>query len=63
MTAKDPDVLSAQEVATLLSLGLDQVYQGAARGEIPCRRVGRRVLFSRQQIDRWMHGYGQEAKP
>lgn len=52
----DPDILSAREVAALLGLEEHTVYESAARGELPARRVGRRVLFSRHAIDEWMHG-------
>ncbi len=37
-------------------LGVDRktVYEGAARGEIPSVRVGRRVLFPRTAIETWL---------
>ena len=53
---KDPDILTARDVAALLGLEDHTVYEGAARGDIPSRRVGRRVLFSRRAINEWMHG-------
>lgn len=56
--APDPDILQAADVATLLGLSLDNVYEGAARGEIPHRRVGRRFLFSKRAIESWMHTPG-----
>lgn len=39
-------------------LGIDPktVYVGAKRGEIPCRRVGRRFIFARQAIEAWLLG-------
>jgi excisionase family DNA binding protein len=61
MAPKDPDCLSAQDVAALLGIGLDQTYEAAARGEIPCRRVGRRILFSRRAIEKWLHH--EEERP
>lgn len=56
LVATDPDLLAAEEVSELLGISLHSVYEGAARGEIPCRRVGRRVLFSRRRIAEWLHG-------
>ncbi len=57
----DPDIISAREVSALLGLKENGVYDGAARGEIPSRRVGRRVLFSRRAIVAWMHGAAPTA--
>lgn len=47
-------VLSAAEVGSLLGLDQKSVYAAARRGEIPCRRVGRRYLFGRQAIETWL---------
>lgn len=50
------EVMSADEVAEILGLCRDAVYDGAARGEIPHRRVGRRLIFSRVAVMEWLHG-------
>jgi len=47
---------TAAEVARLVGLDLKSVYEGARRGEIPCRRVGRRYLFPVAAIDAWLSG-------
>ena len=52
--AMHPDVMSAVEVARFLGLSRNSVYDGANRGEIPCRRVGRRLLFSRSALVLWL---------
>lgn len=56
--ARDPgievDVLTADEVAEILRVDRKTVYDGAGRGEIPCRRLGKRILFSRQAIMLWL---------
>jgi excisionase family DNA binding protein len=49
-----PDVLTVDEVAALLRIGRNSVYDGAARGEIPHRRVGRRLVFSRAALIEWL---------
>jgi excisionase family DNA binding protein len=48
------DVLTADEVAELLRLDRKTVYDYAARGEIPCQRLGKRMLFSRAAIMTWL---------
>lgn len=53
MTELD-EAISADELAKLLGLDRKSVYDGATRGEIPHRRVGRRVLFFRRAIAAWM---------
>ncbi len=47
-------LISVRELADLLGLSKNTVYAAAGRGEIPCRRVGRRILFSRAAIMRWL---------
>lgn len=46
--------LTATEVAKLLGVNRDTVYDAAGRGEIPHRRIGRRLLFSREAITEWL---------
>jgi excisionase family DNA binding protein len=50
----DPDILTVDEVAAMLGLGRNSVYDGAARGEIPHRRVGKRLIFSRAALVEWL---------
>ena len=52
----DPDVLTVHQAAKLLGLGVHTVYEAAGRLEIPHRRIGRRILFSREAILAWLHG-------
>lgn len=51
-----PDVLNVEQVADLLGLGRNTVYDAANRGEIPHRRIGRRLLFSRTAVLEWLAG-------
>lgn len=46
--------MSVDEVAAALGISRNQVYDGANRGEIPHRRVGRRIIFSRRAIMKWL---------
>lgn len=54
MTAHDRITLTAPEVAQLLGLHIDTVYDLARKKEIPCVRIRRRVFFRREAIERWM---------
>lgn len=48
------EVMSADEVAAMLKLDRKTVYDYAGRGEIPCRRIGKRLLFSREALALWL---------
>lgn len=50
------EVLNVDEVADLLGLGRNTIYDAASRGEIPHRRVGRRLIFSRTAVMQWLQG-------
>ena len=50
------EVLTAREAALLLRLSRDSLYAAANRGDIPHRRVGRRMLFSRVALMAWLQG-------
>ena len=47
-------VMTADDVAELLGLNRKTIYEAAARGEIPHRRVGRRLIFERGCMLRWL---------
>lgn len=44
-------VLSIRDVAKLLGVSDDLVYELVARGEIPCLRLGRRRLIPRRAVE------------
>jgi excisionase family DNA binding protein len=48
------DVLTADEVASILRVDRKTVYDAAARGEIPHRRLGKRLVFSRAALLDWL---------
>jgi excisionase family DNA binding protein len=50
----NPDVLTADEVAEFLRLDRKTVYDYAGRGVIPCQRIGKRMLFSREALTLWL---------
>ena len=56
------EVLTAKEVSKRLRVGLSQIYEGCARGEIPALRIGRRWLIPRAALDHWLGLYSLPAK-
>ena len=52
----DREVLTARDAAELLDIGLRQLYEAVGRGDIPCRRIGRTIRFSRAALLRWLEG-------
>lgn len=56
LARQTPDVLNAEQVAALLGLDRKTVYEYAGRGQIPHRRLGRRLLFSRSALVAWLGG-------
>ena len=50
------EVLCADQVAMWLGVNRKTVYNSAARGKLPCQRLGKRLLFSRNAISAWLYG-------
>jgi len=46
--------LTVEEVAALLGLGRTAAYEAARRGEIPSRRLGRRVIVPVPALLAWL---------
>ena len=51
-----PAFLTTREVADLLRVKERKVYELAASGDIPCRRVTGKLLFPRGEIESWLAG-------
>ena len=50
----DRPAITVDEVAELLGVGRKTVYEAAGRNEIPHRRIGRRLVFSREAVLEWL---------
>lgn len=50
----DTEVMSAEDVAAFLGVDRNTVYDYAGRGTIPCRRLGKRLLFHRPTLVSWL---------
>jgi excisionase family DNA binding protein len=63
VTAAAREVISADEVATFLGVNRKTVYDAANRGQLPSRRLGRRLLFSRSAVLAWLQCKGSSERP
>jgi excisionase family DNA binding protein len=53
-TKVEHECLTAGELASWLRVNRKTVYEYAARNVIPCRRLGRRLLFHRPAVVAWL---------
>jgi excisionase family DNA binding protein len=53
-SAQSKPVLSADEAASFLGVSKWLLLREIKRGNIPHKRLGRRVVFSRQRLLEWM---------
>ncbi len=54
--AEIPEVMTAAQAAVFLGVDRKTVYENAARGRIPHRKLGRRLLFGRAALLAWLEG-------
>jgi len=52
--ALDTKVLTAAEVAEYLRVSTKTVYAMVQQDAIPHRKVGRRIIFLADEVDRWL---------
>jgi excisionase family DNA binding protein len=57
----DDDVLTVDEVAALLKVGRNSVYESVGRNEVPHRRIGKQIRFSRRGIMRWLDSWSSQG--
>lgn len=51
-----PIVVSVKEAGRQLNLGRTTILRLLANGELPYRRVGRRILIPRRALERFLEG-------
>lgn len=49
-----PPFCSAEDVAEVLRVSRATLYRMVGQGRIPCIRLGRRVIFSREHLKNWL---------
>jgi excisionase family DNA binding protein len=54
-------VLDVDEVASLLRIGRNTVYELVGRNEIPHRRLGKQIRFSRRALMRWLDSWSSQG--
>lgn len=52
--AGSPLTYTVTEAAELLGISSWSYYEGVKRGELPARKVGRRILVPRVQLEQWL---------
>lgn len=57
----DEVVLTVVEVAALLRVSRDVVYEEVARGRIPHRRFGRLLRFHREEVLTYLRGCSSQV--
>lgn len=55
-TVTDRATITVEEMARVLNLGRSAAYEAARRGELPTRRVGRRLVVPVPAFLRWLAG-------
>jgi len=60
--AHDDVALDVPQVATLLCVGRNTIYALVARNQIPHRRLGKAIRFSRTAVMSWLSTSWQVAK-
>ena len=59
----EPECMRADQLAKFLGVNRKTVYEYATRNQIPHRRLGRRIVFSRSQVIAWLGQSSAAAKP
>ena len=49
-----PDFCSLEELSEVFRVSRSTAYRMAAQGNIPCLRIGRRVIVSKEHLMRWI---------
>jgi len=60
--ASASDVLTVAEAASLLRIGRNALYERINRGDVPHRRIGRKIRLSHAGLMRWLDSDRQSAK-
>jgi excisionase family DNA binding protein len=47
-------ILTVEEIAPLLGVGVGVIYRMVKAKKIPCRKLGRKTVFSLDSIKKWL---------
>jgi len=54
-------VLAVEDVARLLRVGRNTIYELVGRNEIPHRRLGKQIRFSRDALMSWLGSWSSQG--
>lgn len=54
----EPLTYTVEQAAALLGVSRSAYYEAIKRGELPARRVGRRIVVPRAQLEAWINREG-----
>lgn len=57
----EPLTYSVPEAAALIGISEWSAYEAIKRGEFPARKIGRRIVIPKIQLDAWLAGQGDAA--
>ena len=55
------EVIDIEAVSQMLRIGRNKLYEMVARNQIPHRRFGRRIRFSRAAVMRWLDSWSLQG--
>lgn len=55
-------VLTVPETAALLRVSVRSTYQAISRGEVPARKIGRRIVVPGAALERFLAGQDSEGE-
>ncbi len=58
-----PEYFDVPGLAAYLGISVSTIYHRSLAGELPTRRVGSRLLFSREEIQAWLSATAKGRKP
>lgn len=57
----EPLTYSVTEAAAILGISEWTYYEAVKRGELPARKIGRRIVVPKIQLEQWLAGQGDAA--
>ena len=57
----DREVMTVVQAAEFLGVGKNQLYDAIGRGEVPHRKIGRRIILHRAALVRWLQAPCMDA--
>lgn len=49
-----PDFCALADVSDLLGISRATAYRMAGQGKLPCIRIGKRIIFSKEHLKQWL---------